>query len=145
MSRTFAYPPNDFECEKASNGYLMSIVIIIVGLPLPIINLIATAMYYVANRDRTYYVRWHALHALLSQAFVAVVNGVGVSWTLNIIFGDAQLSNLYIAYVITAAVFNFSEFVMTLIAATQTRKGIHVYWLLFGPVTDLICKPAPQP
>lgn len=143
--KSFAYMPNDYECEKASNGYLMSIVIIIVGLPLPIINLIATAMYYIGNRNGTYFVRWHSLHALFSQFFVALINSVGLSWTLSIIFGDAQLSNVYIAYVFTALIFNFSEFVMTLVAATQTRKGVHVYWWLFGPLTDLVCKPAPQP
>ena len=141
MPETFHYTPNDYECEKASNGYLMSIVIIIVGLPLPIINLIATGMYYLGNRNGTFFVRWHSLQALLSQFFVAIVNSCGLTWTLSIIFGDLTITNYYIAYIISALIFNFIEFIMTLIAATQTRKGVHTYWFLFGPLTDLVCKP----
>ena len=38
----FNYEPLEHEFEKASNSYLMSLMAIIVGLPLPIINLIAT-------------------------------------------------------------------------------------------------------
>ena len=32
----FSYAPDDYETEKASNSYLMSLVVIMVGLPLPI-------------------------------------------------------------------------------------------------------------
>ena len=38
----FDYEPTEHEAEKASNSYLMSLIALIVGLPLPIINLIAT-------------------------------------------------------------------------------------------------------
>ena len=34
----FAYKPSEHEREKASNGYLMSLVALIAGLPLPIIR-----------------------------------------------------------------------------------------------------------
>ena len=40
----FAYQPNEYENERASNIYLMSLVVVIVGLPLPIINFIATVI-----------------------------------------------------------------------------------------------------
>ncbi|MDM8158408.1 hypothetical protein QUH73_01135 [Labilibaculum sp. K2S] len=38
----FAYEPKDYEAEKASNSYVMSLAALVAGLPLPIINLIAT-------------------------------------------------------------------------------------------------------
>jgi hypothetical protein len=40
--KKFIYEPGDHEAETASSSYLMSLIAIIVGLPLPIVNLIAT-------------------------------------------------------------------------------------------------------
>lgn len=42
QNSNFVYQPTDHESEKASNSYLMSLVALVAGLPLPIINLIAT-------------------------------------------------------------------------------------------------------
>ena len=39
---TFYYRPNESELERASNSYLMSLVAVIGGLPLPILNLLHT-------------------------------------------------------------------------------------------------------
>ena len=39
---TFYYKPNESELERASNSYLMSLVAVIGGLPLPILNLLAS-------------------------------------------------------------------------------------------------------
>ena len=50
---TFPYKPDDYEAEKASNSYLMSVVAVIAGLPLPIINLVATAIFFLGNRKGT--------------------------------------------------------------------------------------------
>ena len=137
----FPYKPNDYEAEKASNSYLMSVVAVIAGLPLPIINLIATAIFFLGNRKGTYFVRWHCTQALLSQATVLVMNSAGFYWTLSIIFGDKILTNDYIAYIITILIFNLAEFIATVYAATQTRKAKHVELWLFGPLTQSLCKP----
>ena len=133
------YLPNDYESEKASNGYLMSVVAVMVGLPLPIINLAATGFFYLGNRNSTFYVRWHCTQALLSQVFVVAMNSVGLSWTLSIVFGDNTLTNQYVAYMITIVMFNIAEFIMNIAAAIQTRKGKSVYFWLFGPLSDLLC------
>lgn len=133
------YKPNDYESEKASNGYLMSVVAVMVGLPLPIINLAATGFFYLGNRRSTYYVRWHCTQALLSQVFIVAMNSVGLSWTLSIVFGDKVITNQYVAYIITIVIFNIIEFIMNIAAAIQTRKGKLVYLWLFGPLTDLLC------
>jgi len=134
------YQPDDYETEKASNGYLMSVVAVMVGLPLPIINLAATGFFYLGNRRSTYYVRWHCTQALLSQVFIVAMNSVGLSWTLSIIFGDKILTNQYIVYIITIVIFNVVEFIMNIAAAIQTRKGKLVYLWLFGPLSDLLCR-----
>lgn len=137
----FPYKPDDFEAEKASNSYLMSVVAVIAGLPLPIINLVATAIFYFGNRKGSYFVRWHCTQALISQVTVLVMNSAGFYWTLSIIFGDKIVTNEYIAYMITIVVFNIGEFIATIYAATQTRKGRHVELWFFGPLTATICKP----
>lgn len=136
----FTYQPDDYECERASNSYLMSVVAVIVGLPLPIINLIGTGIFYLNNRKSTYFVRWHCTQALLSQIVIVLMNSVGFSWTLSIIFSDVIVDNNYIAYIITILIFNLTEFFVTIYAAAQTRKGHHVQFWVFGPLTNEICK-----
>ena len=130
---------NEFEQERASNIYLMSLAIVIVGLPLPIINLIATFFMYLSNRNKTWFIRWHSLQALLSQTAIAGINGFGMYWTVSVIFTDETVSNPYIAYLITALTFNLLEFIGTIYAAVQTRSGYHVSFWFFGPLTDLLC------
>ncbi|MFN3403484.1 MAG: DUF4870 domain-containing protein [Cytophagaceae bacterium] len=139
--KDFEYKPDDNESEKAANSYLMSVIALMVGLPLPIINLIATLIFFLGNRKGPYFVRWHCTQALMSQITVLTMNSVGFYWTLNIIFGDLKLSNQYIAYIITIVLFNLIEFIFTLYTAITTRKGQHVEWSFFGPITNLVCRP----
>lgn len=138
---TFIYKPGEHETEKASNSYLMSLIAFIVGLPLPIINLLATFFFYISNRKGTYFVRWHCMQALLSQFSMLFVNSFGFWWSISIIFYSETVTNHYLAYMITAIIFNLSEFIATIYTAIQTRKGIHVQWWFYGSLTHLICKP----
>lgn len=139
--KKFSYEPGDHEAEKASNSYLMSLIAIIAGLPLPIVNLIATFIFYVGNRKSTYFVRWHCTQALVSQVSMLFINSVAFWWTIGIIFGDESLTNQYFGYMFTAFIFNLTEFIATIYTAIKARKGVHVEWWLYGPLTNLICKP----
>lgn len=145
MNTQFAYAPNEMEKEKASNCYLMSLIAVMAGLPLPIINLMATLMFYLSNRKSTYFVRWHCTQTLLSQSTLLIVNSIGFSWTMAIAFGSDTLSNMYFAYMITIITFNLLEFIFTIAAAIKTRKGEHVEWWFWGTLTNLVCKPSPMP
>ena len=136
----FSYEPGEHEAEKASNSYLMSLIALIAGLPLPIINLIATMIFYLGNRKGTYFVRWHCTQALLSQLSMLFINSFGFWWTLSILFTEEITTSKYIAYIIAAIVFNLAEFIATIYTAIQTRKGIHVEWWFYGNLTNLICK-----
>jgi len=137
----FGYEPPEHEAEKASNSYLMSVVAVIGGLPLPIINLLATFIFFMGNRKGGYFVRWHCTHALLSQFFLFVINCCSVWWTFNIIFLSATFSNEYFGYILTVVIFNIAELIATIYTAIKTRKGIHVEWWFFGSLTNLVCKP----
>jgi hypothetical protein len=139
-STEFSYVPFDNENEKASQSYLMSLVALMIGLPLPIFNLIATGLFFMGNRKATFFVRWHCTQALLSQVLVLVMNSACFYWSMSIIFGSNTFNNQYIAYVITVVLFNIAEFSATVFAAVQTRKGKHVEFWFFGALTNLICK-----
>ena len=110
-----------------------------------IINFLATLFMYLGNRNGTWFVRFHSLQALLSQAIIAMVNAYGFYWSLSIAFGDETISNPWIAYVLTAILFNLLEFVGTIYAAIRVRKGYHVTFLFFGPLTDALCRKDPEP
>lgn len=133
------YTPGDHEAERASNSYLMSLMAVVAGLPFPIINLIATFIFYLGNRKGTFFVRWHCTQALLSQASVLAMNSYGFWWTFSVLFRDEAVTNSYIAYIMTVFIFNLIEFIATLYTAIQTRKGKHVSWWFYGNLTDKIC------
>lgn len=136
----FSYEPSEHEAEKASNSYLMSLIALIAGLPLPIINLIATLVFYIGNRKGTYFVRWHCTQALLSQLSLLFINSFGFWWTVSIIFTDETITSKYIAYLMVAFIFNLTEFIATIYTAIQTRKGIHIEWWFYGNLTNLVCR-----
>jgi hypothetical protein len=138
---TFSYSITEHEAEKASNSYVMSLIAIMGGLPLPIVNLIATLFFFLANRRGTFFVRWHCTQALLSQFFLLPFNSAGFWWTISIIFTPETLSSKYIAYMITIFIFNLIEFMVTIYTAVETRKGKHIEWWFIGGLTNLICKP----
>jgi uncharacterized Tic20 family protein len=134
------YIPSEEDAEKASNSYLMSLIAFIGGLPLPIINLLATMIFYFGNRKSSLFVRWHCTQALLSQLFILPLNSTGFWWTISIIFTPETISSKYIAYIITIVALNLIEFIATMHAAISTRKGKHVEWWFVGGITNLICK-----
>ena len=138
--KKFSYEPGEHEAEAASNSYLMSLIAIIVGLPLPIVNLIATFIFYLGNRKSTYFVRWHCTQALLAQLSMLFINSYAFWWTISIIFKEQPITSNYIAFLIVAIIFNLTEFITTIYTAIQTRKGVHVEWWFYGTLSNIICK-----
>jgi len=132
--------PNEYEAEKASNSYLMSVVVVMFGLPLPIVNLLASIIFYAANRRAGYFVRWHCTQTLVAQVITFFANAAGVYWTISVVFRGREITNSFIAYLITILAFNLIEFIASIYAAVKTRKGTHVSWWFFGPLTDLLVK-----
>lgn len=141
FERAFSYKPMEGEREKASNSYLMSLVAIIAGMPLPIVNFLATVLFYLANLKQSYFVRWHCIQAVFVQLLLFVINVIAISWLISIIFGGVELTNPYIAYVIMALIVNATKFVITIYSAIMVNRGRHVEWVIFGPLTNLLCKP----
>ena len=109
-----AYHPSDSEREKAANSYLMSLMAAMVGLPLPIVNMLATVIFYLANRKRTYYVRWHCTQALISQIPLYFTNTVLFWWTVRLLLGYESLTSFYFAYLFTVVLFNVIDYISTI-------------------------------
>ncbi|MDI6402612.1 hypothetical protein QLX67_11445 [Balneolaceae bacterium ANBcel3] len=134
--KPFLYEPDETEKENASNSYLMSLIALMVGLPLPVINLIATGIFYVAHRKGRLFTRWHCTQAMLSQFMLFFINLGTIGWIFLIISNYTDLSNYFIAYVLVALVINLAEFIMTIYSATVIRKGTHVEWWFLGDLTN---------
>jgi uncharacterized membrane protein len=130
----------EHEAEKASNSYLMSLIAVMAGLPLPIFNLLASIIFFLSNRKSTYFVRWHCTQAFVSQLSLLLVNSFGFWWTISLIIGNKEITNEYFGYLFTAIIFNIIEFIFTIYIAIQIRKGKHVRWWVFGQLTDILIK-----
>ncbi|MBS1773855.1 MAG: DUF4870 domain-containing protein [Bacteroidetes bacterium] len=132
------YTPREDEREKASNGYLMSVMVIMAGLPLPIINLLATGLFYLFNRRASYYVRWHCMQALLSQLTILVINSIALTWTIRVFTGYSPFTNQYFAYMIMVIALNIFEIILNISAAVRVRKGKHVEYWFWGTLTQML-------
>lgn len=132
--------PHEDEMERASGCYIMSLVAVMVGLPMPIINLAATGLFYLMSRRGTFFVRWNSIQALVSQVPLFIMNNILFWWTIRILFCLTDLSSAYIAYFITVNLYNIYDFVETVRSAVNTRKGKVHRWYLYGTITDKICK-----
>ncbi len=123
---------SDREKDDAMGSYLMMFASVAVGLPLPIINLIAAIVYYYTNRSKGLFVHFHSLQSLISQLPTTIINAVGVFWAVRIYFFDWELTDNFKGYLIMALIFNLAYFVFSIIGAVKARKGRMYYFLFFG-------------
>jgi hypothetical protein len=136
--------PIEYECEKASQSYLMSLVSIIIGLPLPIVNLFATFLFLLLNRGESFFVRWHCWQALVSQLILFFLNSSLFWWTVSILFTDEVLSIKYFIYLGVILIINIIEIITTIYAAIEVRKGNDFRITPFCKLADIICKKDPD-
>jgi len=132
------------EKEDAMGAYLMMFAAIGAGLPLPVINLIASIIYYFINNKKSKFVRFHAMQAMFAQIPTTIMNASIVFWTIGIIFGDFELTENYWAYIITVVLINILYFVFNIIAAIKARKGLMYYLFFFGELAFKIVYLTPE-
>lgn len=146
--------PHDY--EQASNSYLMSVVAVIAGLPIPILNLFAAIGFYLGSRKSGYFVRWHAIQSALGQVFLIPFNSVAMAWTLRIfinsereenfnndyetgsfIFGSlGDAGSYYWMYIALILLLNVIEFIIVIYTAIRVRKGHNVRWAVLSNIAD---------
>ena len=122
------------EKEDAMGAYLMMFAAVAVGLPLPIINLIAAIIYYFVNRKKSRFIHFHCLQSLLSQIPTTLINWVVVIWAARIFFTDLTLTDTFWAAVVFAGLSTFLYFIVSIIAAFKARQGKMYYFLFFGKI-----------
>ncbi len=115
-------------------AYLMMFAAVAIGLPLPIINLIAAVIYYFVNRKKSRFVHFHSLQALLSQIPTTLINWGLVVWAVWIAVTDLRLSEEFWSYAILAGVATLFYFIISMIAAYKARQGKMYYFLFFGKI-----------
>ena len=127
--------PREHEMESAANSYLMSLLAAMAGLPFPIINLVATVIFYLANRRNTYFVRWHCTQALVSQLPLFCTNSVLFWWTVRVVVGWTPLSSLYFAYLFTVVLFYGGAFQHHRLRGHHTHHDCRAPW----PSGGMVC------
>lgn len=120
------------EKEDAMGAYLMMFASMGVGLPLPIINLIAAIVYYFINKSKSLFVHFHSLQSVISQLPTSIINAIGVGWAIRIYLLDYELTDLFKGYVAMAVVLNIAYFIFSIVGAIKARKGRMYYFLFFG-------------
>ncbi len=123
---------SDREKDDAMGSYLMIFASAAIGLPLPIINLIAAIVYYFTNRSKGLFVHFHALQSLISQLPTTIINAVGIFWGVRIYLFDWELSEIFKGYVIMAIILNITYFIFSIIGVLRAKKGRMYYFLFFG-------------
>lgn len=121
------------EKEDAMGAYMMMFAAIAVGLPLPIINLIAAIIYYFVNRSVSRFVHFHAYQALISSLPLTLMNASGLFWALRILFyDDWYATDYFYGYIGMLFIANILYYIFGIIAAVKAYKGRMFYYWVFG-------------
>lgn len=123
------------EKDDAMASYLMMFASWAVGLPLPLVNLIAAVVYYAVNRKASKFVAFHSLQSLLSQVPVSLLNAGAVGWGIGLLVkGGAGEGGLwpFLGYVFFAAAVNILYLVFSIVALVHANKGRLYYLPFFG-------------
>jgi uncharacterized membrane protein len=122
------------EKDDAMASYLMMFASWAVGLPLPLVNLIASGVYYTVNRKTSKYVAFHALQSLLSQVPVSVLNAGAVGWLVGRLVAGSAAGTWwpFLGYVFFTAAVNVAYLVYSIVALVHANKGRFFYLPFFG-------------
>jgi uncharacterized membrane protein len=118
--------------EDAMGAYLMMFATSAIGIPLPILNLVAAIIYYYVNRSKGKFVQFHTLQSLWSQIPVTFLNSGLVAWTIVNFVRDLNFTSIYWGYLVMVATANLVYFIFSIIGAVKARSGIFYYFLFFG-------------
>ena len=137
--------PNELttrEKEDAMGSYLMMFASIGAGLPLPLLNLIASIIYYYIHKKKTLFVKFHTLQSLLSQLPVTLLNGatmIYLFWNRHDIVKfnndlEFSINDQLAGYLIAVAAVNLIYLAFSIAATVKARQGRMYYFLFFGKI-----------
>jgi len=122
------------ERDDAMGAYFMMFAAWGIGLPFPLLNLVAAGIYYGINRKKSKFVAFHALQSLISQIPVTLANAGLLFWTIRnmVIKGGFFVS--FWSYLGFTVVLNLAYLVTSLVALTRAYKGNFFYFPFFGRI-----------
>lgn len=123
------------ERDDAMGAYLMMFAALHLGLPIPLLGLLASVIYHFVNSRKSPFTRFHSLQALVSQIPVAVLTGIWTVWAIAVLiewFGQ-RLHGSYEPFwwfTLFTAVCSVTYSVYCIIAAVYAHKG-RMYYIPF--------------
>ena len=123
------------ERDDAMAAYLMMFASLAIGLPIPLVNLIASVIYFLVNRKSSPFTAFHSLQALLTHVPVVLLNAGAVGWLIGILVSQAGFHAGYFWYLFFTVLVNISYMVWSIVALIHAHKGR----LFYMPVVGRFC------
>ncbi|HTP59801.1 MAG TPA: DUF4870 domain-containing protein [Spirochaetia bacterium] len=123
------------ERDDAMGAYLMMFASLAIGLPIPLLNIIASLIYFLVNKKRSAFVAFHALQALLSHIPVVLVNAGVIAWVIVNAVSHAASWASFFWYLFFGILVNLTYIVWSIVALVHANKGRFFYM----PVVGRIC------
>lgn len=120
------------EKEDAMGAYFMMFAAWGMGLPFPLLNLLAAGIYYGINRRKSRFVAFHSLQSLVSQIPVTLANAGLLFWTIRNVAMEYWFAPVYWYYLVLVVVLNLAYLITSLVALTRAYKGNFFYFPIFG-------------
>jgi uncharacterized membrane protein len=120
------------ERDDAMAAYLMMFASFAVGLPLPIINLIAAAIYIFINKGNRF-VRFHSLQSFYSQIPVTLLNSVLWVWVVvYLLIMGYSADDTFWSFLLFVGVVNLLYTIFSIVGAIRAYHGRFYYFIFFG-------------
>lgn len=122
------------EKEDAMGAYFMMFAAWALGLPLPLLNLLAAGIYYGLNRRQSRFTAFHSLQSLLSQVPVTIVHAGLVFWLVRNLVIQAPFTRAFWLYLGFSGILNLVYLLLSIVALTRAYRGNFFYFPVFGTI-----------
>jgi uncharacterized membrane protein len=123
------------EKEDAYGSYLMMLATLAMGLPLPLLNLIASIIYFVINSKKSRFVSFHAYQSLITQIPVSLLNVFIISWTIYLALSRSDFGIVFFIVLSIVVLINLIYFILSLIAVSKAYHGNFFYFPIAGSIS----------
>jgi uncharacterized membrane protein len=120
------------EKEDAMGAYLMMFASLAIGLPIPLVNLVASVIYFLVNRKNSLFAAFHSLQALITHIPVVLLNAGMVGWLVGNLVAKAGYAPGFLWYLLFTVLANLTYIIWSIVALVRARKGRFIYFPLVG-------------
>ncbi len=120
------------ERDDAMGAYLMMFASLAIGLPIPLLNVIASLIYFFVNRKTSAFVAFHALQALLTHIPIVLLNAGVIGWLIGILVSKTPFGPAFFWFTTFTVLANIAYIVWSIVALVHARKGRFVYFPFIG-------------